>query len=165
RVLLAVRRDVPLPREVGDDALPVPRVASDQTVVHGRLRADVGHGARLMDVEVSRSVVHPVAEGAAALGRGIGPAGRRRLLGLCSGTEHGRAEGSGAGYAGGAKERASGQVVAAGAGNGLGHWTPPCGFGPRIGARGGGTIHDSPRGDKARFAMGVPRTAHASGIM
>src|SRR5215469_904795 len=44
-------------------------------------------------------------------------------------------------------------MVAAGAGHGLGHWTPPCGFCPRIRARGGGTIHDSPRRDKARVAM------------
>src|SRR5438093_8305508 len=34
--------------------------------------------------------------------------------------------------------------------------TPPCGFTPRGDARGGGTIHDSPRGDKARSAMAGP---------
>src|SRR5256885_16636839 len=79
RSLLPVRSDVPLPGEVRDDGLPVLRVTAEQGVVHRALGTDVGDRARLVDVEVGRSVVDGIAKGAAALGRG-GGAGRRRSL-------------------------------------------------------------------------------------
>src|SRR4029453_9285142 len=61
---------------VRNDRLAVLRAAAQQGVVHRALRADVGDGARLVHVEVGRRVVHRVAEGAPALGGGIGPQGR-----------------------------------------------------------------------------------------
>ena len=41
----AVGRDVPLPREIRDDRLPVARVTSDEVVVHRPLRGEVGDRA------------------------------------------------------------------------------------------------------------------------
>src|SRR6266542_2152081 len=80
-VLLAVRRDLVLPCEVGDDGLSVLRVAPQQRVVHRALGADVRHRAGLMDVEVRRRVVDGIAERPAALGRRVGTDRRRGLLG------------------------------------------------------------------------------------
>ena len=48
-------------RQVGDDRVAIPGVASDQVVVHGALGGHVGDGPRLMDVEVRRSTQHTVA--------------------------------------------------------------------------------------------------------
>src|SRR5439155_3317723 len=73
RVLLAVGRDLPPGGKVGDDGLPVARVPPQERVVHRALRPDVGHGARLVDVEVRRRRVDTVAERASPLGAWIGP--------------------------------------------------------------------------------------------
>src|SRR5256884_2627476 len=74
-VLLAVRRDLPSLGEVGDDRLPVLRMAADERVVHRALGTDVGDGPRLMDVEVSGGAEDAVAQRAAPPGGGIGAEG------------------------------------------------------------------------------------------
>ena len=106
RVLLAVRRDLPALREVRDDRLAVLRAAPQQRVVHRALRPDVGHGARLVDVEVRRRVVHGVAKRAAALGGGIGSDGHI-LRGHGARRGQLRVNEGGAGAAGALQERAS----------------------------------------------------------
>ena len=71
-VPLAVWRDLPALRQVGNDGLSVAGIAPDEGVVHGPLQPDIADGARLMHVEVSGGAVDAEAQGAPALDRGIG---------------------------------------------------------------------------------------------
>ena len=150
-VALPVRRDVVLPGQVRDDGLPILRAAAEQGVVHRALGPDIGHRARLMDVEVGGRIVHGVAKGAAPLGRRVGPDGRGRLLRLRPPAQHGGAEGGGAAdHSRGAEEGATadGFLRAAGVFR-VGHGAPSSGLSPRFRAQGGGTIHEGPEGYKS----------------
>ena len=48
-------------RQVWDDRLAVPGVASDQVIVHRALGSHVGDGPGLMHIEVRRGTQHTVA--------------------------------------------------------------------------------------------------------
>ena len=94
--------------EVGDDGLPVLRIAAQQRVVHRALRADVGDGAGLVHVEVRGRVVNGVPQRAAALDRGIRLDRRGGLRDRGRAEEGGRGDGA-ARDRRGAKERAARQ--------------------------------------------------------
>ena len=62
RVGLAVLRDFPAMRQIGDDGLAtVARITPDQVVEHAALSADVADSARLMHVEMRGAIENAVA--------------------------------------------------------------------------------------------------------
>ena len=61
RIRFAIRRDLPVVRQVGDDGLAaVQRIAPDQIVIHTALRAHIVHRPRLMDIKVRRRTRDPI---------------------------------------------------------------------------------------------------------
>src|SRR6202035_812719 len=72
RVGLAVLRDFPAMRQIGDDGLAtVARIAPDQVVEHAALSADVADSARLMHVEMRRAIENAVAHHPSSLWIGL----------------------------------------------------------------------------------------------
>src|SRR5207245_262883 len=72
RVGLAVLRDFPAMRQIGDDGLAaVARITPDQVVEHAALSADVADSTRLMHVEMRRAIENAVAQDPAALWIGL----------------------------------------------------------------------------------------------
>src|SRR6202035_4782414 len=72
RVGLAVLRDFPAMRQIGDDGLAtVTRITPDQVVEHAALSADIADSTRLMHIEMRRAIENAVAHHPSPLWTGL----------------------------------------------------------------------------------------------